>query len=166
MRLLTLIRHAKSSWDSAALTDSERPLNPRGRRDAPAMAQRAAHMIGKPRRVVSSPALRAISTARIFCEVLGIPSEEIIVKPSIYEATADTLLDLVRDLDDQDRHVMLFGHNPGFTELAHLLAPCSFDELPTCGIAHFSIAARTWRDIIPDGAKLLRYAYPKEPDAS
>jgi phosphohistidine phosphatase len=166
MRLLTLIRHAKSSWDFAALTDFERPLNPRGRSDAPAMAKRAAHMIGKPQRVVSSPALRAISTARIFCEVLGIPSDEIVVQPRIYEATADTLLGIVHDLDDRDRHVMLFGHNPGFTELAHLLAPCSFDDLPTCGIAHLSVVAQTWRDVTPDGAKLLRYAYPKQPEAS
>src|SRR4051812_32198745 len=130
MRLLTIVRHAKSAWDYPELSDFERPLNERGRKDAPVMARRCLVEWGKPERLVSSPALRAITTARAFAEVFGIAAEEIAVQPKIYEAAVEPLLRLIRTLDDGDRHVMLFGHNPGVTALSHELARCSYDEMP------------------------------------
>lgn len=162
MRLLTLVRHAKSSWDYAELTDFERPLNERGRRDAPAMAQSLRKRIGRPDRIVSSPALRAITTARIFAEALGTPLEDIAVQPQIYEASPETLLKVLRGLDDRDRHVMLFGHNPGFSELAHELAHCNFDELPTCAVAQFELAVRVWGEVNYGCGTLLHYTSPKK----
>lgn len=162
MRLLTLVRHAKSSWDYDELSDFERPLNERGRRDAPEMAQRVRRLFGKPQRLISSPALRAITTAQVFADNLGIDSHDIVVRPKIYEASTDTLLRLVRELDEHDEHVMLFGHNPGLSQLAHQLAACDFDDLPTCGIAHLSLAAKVWQDVTPHCGKLLRFTYPKE----
>lgn len=162
MRLLTLVRHAKSSWDHAGLSDFERPLNPRGRRDAPVMAQRALRLFGKPQRLITSPALRAITTAQVFAEKLGVHPHDIVIRPRIYEAAAETLLELLREFDDHDGHVMLFGHNPGLSQLAHRLAPCDFDELPTCGIAHLSLGIRDWQEARAGCATLLRFTYPKE----
>lgn len=162
MRLLTLVRHAKSSWDYAELSDFERPLNERGRRDAPAMALRARQFFGMPQRLVSSPALRAITTAQVFAQHLDIDQRDIVIRPRIYEASVDTLFRLVRDLDDEDAHVMLFGHNPGLSELAHQLAHCDFDDLPTCGIAHLSLSAKIWQDVTPHCGRLLRFTAPKE----
>ena len=162
MRLLTLVRHAKSSWDYAELSDFERPLNERGRRDAPMMAERALKLFGRPQRLVSSPALRAITTAQVFAQTLGMDSHDIILRPRLYEASTSTLLQVLQDLDNKEAHVMLFGHNPGLSQLAHRLAACDFDDLPTCGIAHLSLAAKHWRDVQAGCGALRRFTYPKE----
>lgn len=162
MRILTLVRHAKSSWDYPELSDFERPLNERGRRDAPMMAQRAKDNPPLPERLVASPALRAITTARAFAEVLGTDTDEIVVQPKIYDASLAALMRVVRGLDDGDRHVMLFGHNPGFSQLAHELARCTFDELPTCAVARIELDIKLWSDVTPGCGLLTRYSYPKE----
>ena len=162
MRLLTLVRHAKSSWDYEELSDFERPLNERGRRDAPQMAQRANKLLGRPDRLVSSPALRAITTAHVFAESMGLALEEIVLQPRIYEATPQTLVQILRLLDDADPHVMLFGHNPGFSQLANLLAPCPFDEMPTCAVVQLALDIAQWRDAAPGQGKLRHYLFPKD----
>jgi len=161
MKLLTLVRHAKSSWDYAELNDFERPLNERGRRDAPLMAERARRLLGRPDRMVSSPALRAITTAHVFAEAFELPHDEIELQPRIYEASPQTLLRIVQDLGDADDHVMLFGHNPGFSELARQLAPCSFDEMPTCALAQIELAIDHWKDAAAGRGRLRQYSYPK-----
>lgn len=162
MRLLTLVRHAKSSWDYEELSDFERPLNERGRRDAPLMAQRAHKLLGRPDRLVSSPALRAITTAHVFAETMDLSLEEIELQPRIYEATPQTLVQILRLLDDADPHVMLFGHNPGFSQLANLLAPCPFDEMPTCAVVQIALDTEHWRDTAPGQGKLRHYLFPKD----
>ena len=162
MKYLTLVRHAKSSWDHPELSDFERPLNERGQRDAPIMARRVKQLIGVPARFISSPALRAITTARIFAQQLDLDLQSILVRPQIYEASRETLLSVLQQLDDADGHVMLFGHNPGLSQLAHRLALCPFDDLPTCGVAHFSLRVKTWREAVANGGELLEWTYPKE----
>ena len=162
MRRLTLVRHAKSSWDYAELSDFERPLNARGRRDAPAMAKRLAADLERPLRLISSPALRAITTAHAFAAALAVPNTSIRVDPRIYEATRGTLLGIVRECDDADSHVLLFGHNPGFSELALLLAPCPFSDMPTCAVATLSFDAAHWRDIRHGSGVLQRYEFPRK----
>jgi len=162
MRLLTLVRHAKSSWDYEELSDFERPLNERGRRDAPLMAQRAHKLLGRPDHLVSSPALRAITTAHVFAETMDLSLEEIALQPRIYEATPQTLVQILRLLDDADPHVMLFGHNPGFSQLANLLAACPFDEMPTCAVVQIALDTEHWRDTAPGQGKLRHYLFPKD----
>jgi phosphohistidine phosphatase len=162
MRLLTLIRHAKSSWDHPALDDFERPLNERGQRDAPRMAAYVLRSLGRPDCIVSSPAVRALSTALVFAEVCGIGADALSRQPRIYEASAETLLRLVRAFSDDDRHVMMFGHNPGFSELAHRLARCSFDDMPTCAVAQISFDSKSWLDVDERSGTLRFYAYPKQ----
>ncbi len=162
IRRLTLVRHAKSSWDYAELSDFERPLNARGRRDAPAMAKRLAAELERPLRLVSSPALRAITTAHAFAEALGLVHTAIRVEPRIYEATRGSLFGVVQEQDDADMHVLLFGHNPGFSELAQLLAPCPFSEMPTCAVATLAFELPHWRDLQPRAGTLLRYEFPKK----
>jgi phosphohistidine phosphatase len=164
IRRLTLIRHAKSSWDYAELSDFERPLNARGRRDAPGMARRLAGELERPLQLVSSPALRAITTAHAFAGALGLANAAIRIEPRIYEATRGTLFSIVQELDDADSHVLLFGHNPGFTELAQLLAPCSFSEMPTCAATTIGFELKHWRELQPHSGSLLRYECPKKGD--
>lgn len=162
MLRLTLVRHAKSSWDDPGLADFDRPLNARGLRDAPAMAARVAALPKPPAQLVSSPALRAISTAQVFAAALGLPPERIERQPRIYEASRATLVEVVRGLDPGARHVMLFGHNPGFSELANWLATCPFDQMPTCAVAGFELGVGSWREVDGGCARLQRYLYPKD----
>ncbi len=162
MHLLTLVRHAKSSWDDPDLSDFDRPLNARGERVAPEMAQRMAKVLEPPLQLISSPAVRAISTARIFAKALGIADKQIRLEPRIYDATAGTLLDIVQRLEESIIHAVLFGHNPGFSDLAQLLCQSMPREMPTCSLVTLSINSALWRDVSPDGARLLRFHYPKE----
>src|SRR3546814_19240543 len=96
MRKLTIVRHAKASWGEAERSDFERPLYERGRRDAQRMAAWAQHAIGIPDRIISSPALRAITTARSFADTFGIDAEQIVLQPRIYAATLGPLIRLLR----------------------------------------------------------------------
>lgn len=162
MRQLTIVRHAKASWGEAGLSDIERALDEDGRRDAQRMATWTRQTIGIPERISSSPALRAITTARIFSEALGIDNEHILIQPRIYEASLSTLMRLLRGFDNDDQHVMLFGHNPGLSELACSLARCPFDDLPTCAVVQLEFAAHQWEAIDADSGELLRYLFPKQ----
>lgn len=162
MRILTLVRHAKSSRDYPELSDFERPLTPRGRKDAAAIATRLRKAELEPHLLVTSPALRAISTARIFAEVLGIKSEHIVVNPHIYEASVQTLLHITRTLPASEREVMLFGHNPGITHFAHELAECGFEEMPTGAAVRIELAVKAWPLVRHGAGKVLRFDEPKQ----
>lgn len=121
MKTLFLIRHAKSSWDDTALPDKDRPLNDRGRRDAPKMGERLAKRDVKPDLILSSPAVRALRTAEIIAKKLDY-RRKIVVNERLYAVGADDLLDVIHQLGDKVERVMLFGHNPELTELAHRLS--------------------------------------------
>lgn len=162
MKRLTLVRHAKSDWDDPALHDHERPLNARGQRDAPAMGRRFAAECATRPRLVASSARRAWSTACCFAEALSMDESMIIREPRIYEATPGTLLALVNAFDDHERHVLMFGHNPGFSDFARLLAPVPFTEMPTAAICDLEFDAMRWGEIGPGDGRLLRYLYPKD----
>jgi len=162
MLILTLVRHAKSSRDYPELSDFERPLNPRGRKEAPLIATRLRKADIKPDLLVSSPATRAIATARLFAEELNMHLDEIVLNPHIYEASAWTLLHIVRSLSPEFDDVMLFGHNPGISNFARdLVKECPFDEMPTSAAARIELPARAWSLVAPGSGKLLRYETPK-----
>ncbi len=163
MRILTLVRHAKSSRDYPELSDFERPLNPRGRKEAPLIAARLRKADIKPDLLISSPANRAMATARLFAEDLNMHLDEIVLNPHIYEASAWTLLHIVRSLSLEFDDVMLFGHNPGISNFARDLAKdCPFDEMPTGAAVRIELPARGWSLIQPGSGKVLRYETPKQ----
>ena len=163
MKRLILIRHAESSWDYPMLADFDRPLNPRGRHDAPVMAQRLQTLLTPPFRMIASPALRALTTAQIFAETFEVPDGSLQIEPRIYEATPGTLLHLVNTLSDADPQVLMFGHNPGFTDLARLLADgLPFAELPACGLVILEFDVARWQDIVPGAGQLLAFRHPRE----
>ena len=160
MNTLFLVRHAKSSWDNAALPDKERPLNDRGRRDAPKMGERLAKRDVKPDLILSSPAVRALSTAEIIAEKLNYRRKDIVVTERLYAAEVDDLLDVIRQLGDELKCVMLFGHNPEFTELAHRLSG-EIAHMPTCAIAEFTFDAKSWSGIDSIKPAQILLDYPK-----
>ena len=154
MKTLFLVRHAKSSRDDPSLADRERPLNDRGLHDAPMMGQRLSRSGMKPDRIVSSPALRALTTAQLIADAIGFPRQDIAIDDSIYESSLERLLAVIRGLNDKLDCVMVVGHNPEFAELAHRLAP-EITEMPTCAVAEFRFDARAWADVgVLDPAKV------------
>ena len=154
MKTLFLVRHAKSSRDDPSLADRERPLNDRGLHDAPMMGQRLSRSGMKHDRIVSSPALRALTTAQLIADAIGFPRQDIAIDDSIYESSPERLLAVIRGLDDKLDCVMVVGHNPEFAELAHRLAP-EITEMPTCAVAEFRFDARAWADVgVLDPAKV------------
>lgn len=146
MKTLYLVRHAKSSRDDPMLADRERPLNDRGRHDAPVMGRRLARRGAKPDTIVSSPAVRALATARLIAKELGIDRARIVVDERLYATSADELLAVVRALDDRLDRAMLVGHNPEMTDLAQRLS-AAIGALPTCAVAEFGFDTRSWADV-------------------
>ena len=165
---LTLVRHAKSDWGDGTLSDFERPLSARGLRDAPEMAERWRQRYTPPQLIVSSPARRAITTARIFADVLGLDTARIVEETRIYEAALATLLTVVRELPADCANVVLFGHNPGFSELQHALARDAGGVLPagvpTCAVTRLALDGVNWSAVTANGGRVVDYDYPKRVD--
>jgi phosphohistidine phosphatase len=146
MKTLFLVRHAKSSKDDPTLADRDRPLADRGRKEAPKMGKRLAKREVKPDLLVSSPALRALETVHLIADEIGYRRKDILVDDRLYASSADGLLAVIRALDKKVDRVMLFGHNPEFTELAHRLSSDIVD-MPTCAIAEFRFDTKKWSDV-------------------
>ena len=120
-RRLLICRHAKSSWQDATQSDIERPLNKRGERDAPEMGRRLVRFGIQPDLLLTSPAVRARTTAEQYAQHLGYPPQRMQVHPCLYAATVPVLLALLQKIEEQFNTVMLVGHNPECTALANCL---------------------------------------------
>ncbi len=162
MKQLYLIRHAKSSWDFPDLTDFERPLNKRGLRDAPFMGMILREKQIAPELFLSSPAKRALSTAQLFANAMGYPVEKIVTEPRIYEASRQTLLEVIQSFPDELTSAALFCHNPGITDLANFLSDKQIDNIPTCGIFSVSLPSPSWRSLGQGKCLFNFFLYPKK----
>ncbi|SNC76037.1 phosphohistidine phosphatase [Hymenobacter gelipurpurascens] len=161
MKTLYLMRHAKSSWSFDDLTDQERPLNGRGRDDAPTMGQALANRNIQLNLLVSSPAVRALSTAALVAKEIDYPHDKIQVIDRIYGAEVMDLLDVVRQFPDEADSVLLVGHNNTLTEFANLLSPSSLPELPTAAIVCLKFSCDQWAAINQNNAELYFYDHPR-----
>ena len=162
MKTLYLLRHAKSSWSFDDLSDHDRPLNGRGRDDAPRMGQALHARAILPDVVLASSAIRALSTAVLVTRELGYPHDKIRVEPSIYQADVATLLGLVHTLPAAAGSALLVGHNPTFTDLANELSPASpIQEMPTAGVVCLRFAVERWADVARANAEFYFFDYPK-----
>ncbi len=161
MKTLFLVRHAKSSWDDTAMPDKDRPLSDRGKRDAPKMGERLAKRDGKPDLILSSPARRALKTAEIIAKKLDYKRKDIVVDDRLYAVKADDLLGVIRKLGDKLERVMVFGHNPELTELAHRLST-EITHMPTCAVAEFTFDAKSWSNVGKDKPAKVALEYPKQ----
>ena len=146
MKTVFLVRHAKSGWDEPALPDRDRPLAERGERDAPEMARRLARRGVDPDLILSSPAKRALATARIIAKALDYKRKDIEIDDRLYPGQVSELLSMIHALDDKLERVMLFGHNPAVAELAHHLSS-AITRMPTCAVAEFSFDAKSWSEV-------------------
>ncbi|MCH9008735.1 histidine phosphatase family protein [candidate division KSB1 bacterium] len=162
MKRLFLIRHAKSSWSDPDLRDFERPLNKRGKRDAPVMGARLARHKVNPDLILSSPARRAFKTAKIMASEIGCPIKKIQTHKAIYLADVPTLMDVLRKIDSACETVFLFGHNPGLTMLANYLTNYYVDNIPTSGIFCIDFEIASWREVSQGNGRVTFFDYPKK----
>lgn len=160
-KILYLVRHAKSSWKDISLADVERPLNKRGRRNSPDMGRRMLTQGHKPDLFISSPANRALSTARNFARELGIDESVIITDDELYFTGAEGMQGVLERVDDRYRKVMMIGHNPDMTYLVNRLGNTNVINMPTCAIAIIGFDMASWADLYSTDGVLLGYDYPK-----
>jgi phosphohistidine phosphatase len=161
MKYLLLVRHAKSSW-KLDVADFQRPLNKRGETDAPKMAKRLEKQSIKLDLLLSSTAVRALSTAKILAKSVSIEAKKLQKTADIYLASENKLLKIIKNLDDNCQYVGLVGHNPGLTTLTHQLTGKSLDNIPTCGMAYIQFDVDNWQAVDFKKGKLLFFDFPKK----
>ena len=172
MKYLTVMRHAKSSWNQPGVTDHDRRLNDRGQRAAPAVAtflHRAyfgggdtAPLLPMPDRLITSTAARALATAQIVRGVLGMNTEHLLLESKMYLAEPETLIRLVRGFDESWRHAVLFGHNPGLHDFVErLLARAHITKMPTCTAVILALPHAYWGLADWNEAQLIGVITPK-----
>jgi phosphohistidine phosphatase len=144
MKVLYLIRHAKSSKDLTGITDKERPLNKRGKREAKYIGKLLKKRAITPGTLYSSPAKRALDTARSIAKRIGFPRKKIKVIRSIYYSNVLTLMKVIKNIDDKVESAALFGHNPEFLNLVNYLTPRPVDEFPTCAVFGIDLKTDSW----------------------
>ncbi|NDE10491.1 MAG: histidine phosphatase family protein [Chitinophagia bacterium] len=161
-KVLLIIRHAKSSWELGTLSDFDRPLNDRGKKDAPMMAKRLLDKKIKIDAFISSPAKRAKKTAELFCEQYNQSIESIEFIASLYHAGIDDFYDTAVQLDDRFDTVAIFSHNPGITYFVNTLSEqFQIDDMPTCGIFAIRIQTKKWADFKSASKEFIFFDYPK-----
>lgn len=143
--------------------DFERPLNDRGKRDAPRMGKRLKEREIHPELILSSPAKRALSTAKRIAKEIHYAKTGIKTVRSLYHADEETILGLVQDLPNKYNCVMLFTHNPGLTDFVNTLmdGAIEIENVPTCGLVAFQFQVDDWQQIQWGMGKLLFFDYPK-----
>jgi phosphohistidine phosphatase len=161
VKRLIIVRHAKAARAEPRGEDFDRPLAPRGEGDAVEMGRRLARGKSHPDAIVTSPAERALSTARLVARELDFPWDEIRTDKSIYLANVGSLLDVVRGLDNSAELALLVGHNPGVSELARSLVKDFAQELPTTAVVAIDLPADSWAGVRRGSGSLRSYDYPK-----
>jgi phosphohistidine phosphatase len=162
MRTLLLVRHAKSSWDDPALSDKERPLNKRGKDDAPKMGKLLKKRDFQPDLIVSSPAKRAYSTAKRIAKELDYRKNNIETDEALYMADTEDFISVIKNIDDNINNLMLFSHNYGITYFANFISGSEIDNIPTCGLVRIDFEMESWKQITETKGKLIYFEYPKK----
>ena len=156
MKYVYLIRHAKSSWKHDDLDDFERPLNKRGKSDAPILGRRIGAMTPKIEVLYSRPAVRANRTAEIIAKEANIARQTVI--DELYEYRGGGL-DLVRDLDNGIESVGFVIHNPTVTRAAVELGSLEIENIPTCGLCVIKFDVSSWSAV--ESGITITFDYPK-----
>ena len=161
MKYVYFVRHAKSSWKDLQLSDHDRPLNKRGKKDAPFMGDLIRSKNVMPELLLSSTAKRAFSTAKHFSKSLAFDKEDIVKQRSLYHSDESTLLSTLHNLLDEYTSVMLFIHNPGITDIVNYCTKANLFNIPTAAVAGIQFEVNHWDEIDQNGTMFL-YEYPKK----
>lgn len=164
MKTVYLLRHAKSAWDQPGLSDRDRPLAKRGRSAAPLMGQRLRAHGHRPARIVSSPAKRALTTAQIVADELGIGAAAVEVDERLYFGGPRAMCEVLAETDDALDSCMLAGHNPDMTRLLDDMTGARIANMVTAAVAIIAYDVDSWSDVHCADGTLIGYGYPKGPD--
>ncbi|MFC0773749.1 SixA phosphatase family protein [Terrimonas alba] len=162
MKTLLLVRHAKSSWDDFSINDIDRPLNDRGKKDAPAMAKRLRDKDIKIDAFISSPAKRARKTAEAFAKEYKEEKQNIVFIDELYLASPSTFFDVISKTDDQFKTIAVFSHNDGVTSFANMLTSTRIDNIPTGGVFAVRIKTKHWSDFEKAEKEFWFFESPKK----
>ena len=163
MRRLYLVRHAKSHWECDWLDDIERPLGERGKRDAPKMGKVLSEIMSEPAGLImSSPAVRAYSTARLIAGEIGYDPADIRIEERLYEAMTRDMLSVIGEVDPEVQSLVLLGHNPTMTSAANRLTNAGIDNIPTAGIVVVDFESSDWGSAVESVGRLVAFEYPKK----
>jgi phosphohistidine phosphatase len=162
MKTIYLVRHAKSSWEDVDLRDHDRPLNKRGKSDAPMMADIFKEREGDVDAIVTSTAIRANSTAEFFAEALDLNgTDRVLHSSSLYCSMSRDVHDVIRSLPEAYESVALFGHNPSFTALANQFEGQSIANVPTCGVVKIVSEIDSWEEWSARKGRIEYFIFPK-----
>ncbi len=161
-KTLHIVRHAKSSWDYENISDIDRPLKLKGIHSAYEMARRIKIRNALPELIITSPANRAIHTAIIFARVFEFPLSKIIVEENLYAAEEDFIIDLIKKTDNSISSLMIFGHNPEFTNFANIFVKNTVDNISTAGIVSLVFDIEKWKDISKKKLVSEQFDFPKK----
>jgi len=162
MKTLYLVRHAKSSWKYPNLDDFERPLSKRGRKNAPFMGRILKKLKAAPDLVISSPANRAATTARIIAGTIDYPLEKIQYDETIYGSSEDDLIQVIQQFDNAVNKALLVSHNPALTDLANSIGDTAVSNIPTCGVFCVNFNISSWAKFGGRRGKLIFVEFPKK----
>lgn len=160
MKTIYIIRHAKSSWKDTSASDFDRPLNKRGKADAPFMGKLLKEKNINPDVIISSPALRAKKTAKAIAKEVGF-SHSIVYEEELYASGASILLRTIKKLKNKENTAFLISHNPGINMLVDRLVGYT-ENVPTCGILKIDFYCDKWGEISAKNADLAFIEYPKK----
>jgi phosphohistidine phosphatase len=164
MKTLLLMRHAKSSWKESNIPDHDRPLNRRGKHDAPLMGKLLRDQKMNLDLIISSTALRAETTANLIAKAVRYKGK-IVLDKSIYNAEPMDLLTLLSNSSDENNSILLIGHNPTVEETVQMLTNSPEITMATCAIAHLTLSIDIWTDLKEKqtfSSKLENFWTPKE----
>jgi len=161
MKAVIIIRHAKSSWDEPEVSDFDRPLNERGKEDAPKMAKRLLERNVNVDAFITSSAKRARKTAAIFIKEFGLDKENIILAPRLYLAGPEVFYETIAQAPATANIIALFAHNPGITEFANELTDVRIDDMPTCAIFAVKADITHWSQFKDAVKQYWFFDYPK-----
>ena len=161
MKTVLLVRHAKSSWDDFNIPDFDRPLNGRGKKNAPEMAERLLEKGIAIDAFLSSPAKRARKTATIFAKAYGKTKEDVILVEKLYEPTEDSFKKAIAAAPAESNSIAVFSHNPGITDFANQLTQVRIDNIPTCGVFAVRAPVDDWKSFEASQKEFVFFDFPK-----
>lgn len=162
MKSIIIVRHAKSGWENPLQQDFDRPLNERGEKDAPAMAKRLVEQSIPIDAFISSPAKRALTTARHFATAYGIEKEKVLQVPELYHAPMHVFYDVIAAIDNRYNSIAVFSHNGGITDFVNTLTKTKIDNMPTCAVFAVKADIDNWNEFFGAEKSFWFFDYPKK----
>ena len=161
MKLLYILRHAKSDWDDFSISDFDRSLSERGERDVPKMGDFLAKKGTLLDKIIASSAVRAKTTALKIAPYLRYPVENIVFEQVLYLAEQNTIRYLIQNQSDDIKKLMIVGHNPGLTDIVNSISSSKIDEIPPAGIVALRFATDQWSEVCKENSTFWFFESPK-----